>query len=111
MSGIAQMAARLLALGALLALAGCASSMPVVNSYALSNQLRIGMTNMEVITAIGSTPVKQETHGKTEFLFYQTGFGGLAADKLTPLAIEDGKLVSWGWPYYTATAKAAAAEH
>ena len=66
----------------------------------LKGPIQIGTSREEVISQLGE-PYKQERHGTTEFLFYQTIWQ--AADKAAarnPIAVLDGKVVGLGKAQY-----------
>jgi hypothetical protein len=83
------------------AVAGCATGpyLPPSQAQAL---LRImgGMSREEVVSQLGA-PHRQETVGKTEFLFYRTDWRtATESEKFSPVAIVDGKVVGLGRVYY-----------
>lgn len=76
------------------------------------NLLEVGMTKVQVLDIMGQ-PYQREAEGSNEWLLYETGnanplstaFGTAAgkdpisrddSENLTPLLIENGKLVGWG---------------
>ena len=63
------------------------------------NKLEVGMTKGQVLEIMGK-PYRREAEGSREWLLYETkaqrGYLWTESDYLTPLLIEDGKLVGWG---------------
>ena len=74
------------------------------------NLLEVGMTKAQVIEIMGS-PYRREAESNREWLLYQTegkdfslGQGRIPkpdSEWLTPLLIQDGKLIGWGSSYWT----------
>lgn len=78
-------------------LAGCACD---INRENL-NKLQVGMTKAQILEIMGK-PYRREAQGQDEWLLYETETNTWTeSDWLTPLLIEDGKLVGWGKNYWT----------
>ena len=66
------------------------------------NKLEVGMTKAQVLEIMGK-PYRREAQGQNEWLLYVTAMyrGRPESYWLTPLLIEDGKLIGWGKNYWT----------
>lgn len=90
------------------------------------NQLTLGMTKSEVLSVMGTKTITTDTgdvitnpyrsevlRGKEdkvfEVLFYYTDIksadGAITDDELTPIVLEAGKVVGWGWMFLQDTAQ------
>ena len=99
------MAAAVLCLG----LTGCAEAMQQAESMSRSEdsqRLAVGMTEAQVIELLGKPP-KRERWGNTQFLLFETNYFSLdSSGRYTPVALVDGKVVSWDQAYYENTVRA-----
>ncbi|MBW7988397.1 MAG: DUF3192 domain-containing protein [Planctomycetes bacterium] len=64
------------------------------------NKLEVGMTKEQILQIMGK-PYRREAEGQDEWLLYVTKAPLYRDSDLTPLLIEDGKLVGWGKNYWT----------
>lgn len=74
------------------------------------NTLEVGMTKAQILEIMGN-PYRREAENSSEWLLYQTerkdshigGYYSIRPESqwLTPLLIQDGKLVGWGSNYWT----------
>ena len=64
------------------------------------NKLEVGMTKEQILQIMGK-PYRREAEGQDEWLLYVTEAPLQRDSDLTPLLIEDGKLVGWGKNYWT----------
>ena len=81
--------------------AGCAGLdvLGPEQSAALVNKVQVGMSEAEVLGQLGR-PQKQEVHGTTTFLFYETIWQvAEQAKQRSPIAIKDGMVVGLGNAY------------
>jgi hypothetical protein len=80
---------------------GCASDpyLPAPQAQSLL-QVEAGMSRDEVVAQLGE-PHRQETVGAAEFLFYRTDWRtATEAQRFSPVAVVDGKVVGLGKVYY-----------
>ena len=86
-----------------LALAGCAEAMQQVESMSRSEdskRLAVGMTEAQVVALLGQPP-KRERWGSTQFLMFETNYLSFnSSGRYTPVALVEGKVVSWDQAYY-----------
>ena len=76
----------------------------------LNGPIQFGMSREEIISQLGQ-PFREERHGTTDFLFYQTAWQ--VAERATtrsPIALVDDKVVGLGTAYYDNLVKQPAAE-
>lgn len=90
-------------------LGGCGGQMRMQESAALvSSKIKLGMTRGEAIYLLGR-PQRTETVGTTEFLFYTPIWyvPPMLVTSQSPVAIQEGKVVGIGTPYYEETLRGA----
>ncbi len=69
-------------------------------------KIKAGMSREEIVAQLGE-PHRQETVGRTQFLFYRTDWRtATEAERISPVAIVDGKVVGLGKDYYQDAVKA-----
>jgi hypothetical protein len=79
-------------------------------SALLNGPIPIGMSREDIIRQLGQ-PFREEKHGTTEFLFYQTVWQVTEkAETRSPIAIVDDKVVGLGKAHYDNLVKQQAAE-
>lgn len=105
----------------LAAASGCANAIQLLMNQNNANMraLNVGMTEDQVITAMGPSPDRSTPNpyrsemypvGSTVFkilFFYtnrQSADGIIDDDELTPVVLKDGRLDGWGWSYWQTTA-------
>lgn len=71
-----------------------------------SKRLTVGMTEAQVVELLGQPP-KRERWGNTQFLLFETNYMSFSSSgRYTPVALVDGKVVSWDQAYYEKTVRA-----
>ena len=76
----------------------------------LNGPIQIGMSREDIIKQLGQ-PFREERHGTTEFLFYQTAWQVTEkAAARSPIALVDDRVVGLGKPHYETLVKQQAAE-
>jgi hypothetical protein len=76
----------------------------------LHGPIQIGMSRDDIIKQLGQ-PFREERHGTTEFLFYQTAWQVTEkAETRSPIALVDDRVVGLGKAHYRKLVKQQAAE-
>ena len=76
----------------------------------LHGPIQIGMSREDIIKQVGQ-PFREERHGTTEFLFYQTAWQVTEkAETRSPIALVDDRVVGLGKAHYNKLVKQQAAE-
>ena len=90
------------------ALTGCSSAPylpPAQGRILVSEQIKVGASRADVVNQLGA-PVRQETQGMTEFLFYRLTWQFESyQDERNPIAIKDDKVIGFGKTYYETVVK------
>jgi hypothetical protein len=83
---------------------------PEQTNALLYGPIQIGMSREDIVRQLGQ-PFREERHGATEFLFYQTAWQVTEkAETRSPIALVDDRVVGLGKAHYDKLVKQQAAE-